>query len=82
MESVSRLNSVLGTTHSLTLDAARDASLRKSANPQLRNVQLKKLLDSRNEREVLEGLRKVIAVRPGRNLDAHIAGTKHPLFRL
>lgn len=65
MDSVSRLNHVLGTTHSLTLDAARDASLRKARNPQLRNAQLKKLLDSRNEREVLEGLRNVIAVCTG-----------------
>lgn len=64
MESVSRINSILGTTHSLTLDAARDAAyLRKTQrNTPLRNAQLKKLLDSRHEREVLEGLRRVIAV--------------------
>lgn len=65
MESVSRMHGVLETTHGLTLDAARDAAfLRKTSNnPPIRNAQLKKLLDSRNEREVLEGLRSVIAVR-------------------
>lgn len=65
MESVSRMNAILGTTHSLTLDAARDAALLRKTqnNPPLRDAQIRKLLDSRHEREVLEGLRRVIAVR-------------------
>jgi len=48
----------------LTLEAARDASsLRKPPTQPIPTPQLKKLLDSRHEREVLEGLRRVIAVR-------------------
>lgn len=75
MESVSRLNGILETTHSLTLEAARDAAFfRKTQNsPPLRNVQIKKLLDSRHEREVIEGLRRVIAV--GRGLDSDLPST-------
>lgn len=47
----------------LTLEAARDASaLRKPASSSIPTAQLRKLLDSRNEREVLEGLRRVITV--------------------
>ena len=45
----------------LTLEAARDAGPRKSARP-LPAPQIKKLLDSRNEREVLDALRRVIAM--------------------
>ena len=47
----------------LTLEAARDAGAgpRKSTRP-LPAQQIKKLLDSRNEREVLDGLRRVIAM--------------------
>lgn len=58
------MNNILETTHSLNLDAARDASFlrRSQRSSRLSNVQLKKLLDSRNEREVLEGLRRVVAV--------------------
>lgn len=52
-----------GTARDLTLDAAQAAraSAGNSKRP-LSNAQLKKLLDSRNEREVLDGLRKVTAV--------------------
>jgi hypothetical protein len=50
----------------LTLEAARDASALRKPPPSTistaSTVQLKKLLDSRNEREVLEGLRRVVAV--------------------
>lgn len=53
------------TARDLTLEAARDASaLRKPSTHLMPIPQLKKLLDSRNEREVLEGLRRVIAVHP------------------
>jgi len=49
----------------LTLEAARDASyIRKTSTRVLPAAQLKKLLDSRSDRDVLEGLRKVITVRP------------------
>ena len=51
----------------LTLEAARDAGASRrsggSAARQLSASQIKKLLDSRNERDVLEGLRRVVAVR-------------------
>lgn len=47
----------------LTLEAARDASnARKSSTQMLPSGQLKKLLDSRSERDVLEGLRRVVTV--------------------
>lgn len=47
----------------LTLDAAQATrGARTSARPLDRN-QMRKLLDSRNERDVLEGLRRVMAVR-------------------
>ena len=49
------------TARDLTLEAARDAGPRKSTRP-LPAQQIKKLLDSRNEREVLDGLRRVIAM--------------------
>ncbi|GAB7362251.1 hypothetical protein MBLNU230_g2275t1 [Neophaeotheca triangularis] len=61
MESVSRISSMLETARDLTLEAARDAGPRRSAKP-LPAAQIKKLLDSRNEREVLDGLRRVIAM--------------------
>lgn len=49
----------------LTLDAASAAASRGSRTPTRPpdKAQIKRLLDSRNEREVLDGLRKVIAVR-------------------
>jgi hypothetical protein len=47
----------------LTLEAARDASnARKSSTHMLPSGQLKKLLDSRSERDVLEGLRRIVTV--------------------
>lgn len=47
----------------LTLEAARDASaLKRPSRDSVSTAQIKKLLDSRSEREVLEGLRRVIAV--------------------
>lgn len=51
------------TARDLTLEAARDASnARKSSTQMLPSGQLKKLLDSRSERDVLEGLRRVVTV--------------------
>lgn len=61
MESISRISSLLETARDLTLEAARDAGPRKAARP-LPVQQIKKLLDSRNERDVLDGLRRVIAM--------------------
>ena len=69
MESISRISSLLETARDLTLDAAREAGAgagagagaRKPARP-LPAQQIKKLLDSRHEREVLDGLRRVIAM--------------------
>ncbi|KAK1088225.1 AP-3 complex subunit beta [Friedmanniomyces endolithicus] len=61
MESISRISSLLETARDLTLEAARDAGPRKSTRP-LPAPQIKKLLDSRQEREVLDGLRRIIAM--------------------
>ena len=53
----------LSTARDLTLEAARDASAaRRTSARVLPTAQLKKLLDSRSERDVLEGLRKVVTV--------------------
>ncbi|OCK75922.1 hypothetical protein K432DRAFT_429075 [Lepidopterella palustris CBS 459.81] len=63
MESISRISSMLETARDLTLEAARDASyIRKTSTRVLPATQLKKLLDSRSDRDVLEGLRKVITM--------------------
>jgi hypothetical protein len=59
----------LSTARELTIEAARDASYaRKTSTRVLPSGQLKKLLDSRTERDVLEGLRKVVTVREMRSL--------------
>ncbi|KAH6613966.1 adaptin N terminal region-domain-containing protein [Boeremia exigua] len=53
----------LSTARDLTLEAARDASnARKPPARPLPSAQLKKLLDSRAERDVLEGLRRVVTM--------------------
>lgn len=49
------------TARDLTLEAARDAGPRKNTKA-LPAAQIKKLLDSKHEREVLDGLRRVVAV--------------------
>ncbi|KAK3319125.1 adaptin N terminal region-domain-containing protein [Apodospora peruviana] len=63
MESISRISSLLESARELTLDAAAAArsSRGSSSKPPDRN-QVKKLLDSRNDREVLDGLRRVISM--------------------
>ncbi|KAG7147176.1 AP-3 complex subunit beta like protein [Verticillium longisporum] len=62
MESIARISDLLESARELTLDAASAArSSRTSSRPLDRN-QIKKLLDSRNDREVLEGLRRVISL--------------------
>lgn len=63
MESISRISSLLETARDLTLEAARDAShARRTTTKELPSGQLKKLLDSRSEREILEGLRRVVTM--------------------
>ncbi|KAI4254569.1 MAG: hypothetical protein LQ352_003008 [Teloschistes flavicans] len=65
MESISRISSMLETARELTLEAAQSAGAARSLNPRpprdLPFLQVKKLLDSRNDRDILEGLRKVIS---------------------
>ncbi|PCH01573.1 AP complex subunit beta [Penicillium occitanis (nom. inval.)] len=67
METVSRISSMLEAARDLTLEAAQSAgssrslrSLETSRTPS--SAQIKKLLDSRNDREILDGLRKVISL--------------------
>ncbi|KUJ16346.1 ARM repeat-containing protein [Mollisia scopiformis] len=62
MESISRISSLLESARELTLDAAQSARSSRSTPKALPAAQIKKLLDSRNDREVLEGLRKVISM--------------------
>ncbi|TPX14128.1 uncharacterized protein E0L32_000522 [Thyridium curvatum] len=63
METISRLSTFLESARDLTLDASSAArSFRSSTSRPLDRTQVKKLLDSRNEREVLDGLRRVISM--------------------
>ena len=51
-----------GIARDLTIDAAQAARSSRSTQKSLSTAQIRKLLDSRNEREILDGLRKVITV--------------------
>ncbi|KAI1767289.1 ARM repeat-containing protein, partial [Hypoxylon sp. FL1150] len=62
MESISRISNLLESARELTLDAAQAARSSRTTTRSLPTAQLKKLLDSRNDREVLEGLRRVISM--------------------
>ncbi|KAI2619047.1 ARM repeat-containing protein [Hypomontagnella submonticulosa] len=62
MESISRISNLLESARELTLDAAQAARSSRSTTRSLPPAQLKKLLDSRNDREVLDGLRRVISM--------------------
>ncbi|KAK8051610.1 Ap-3 adaptor complex subunit beta [Apiospora rasikravindrae] len=63
MESISRISSLLESARELTLDAAQAArSSTRTATKSLPTAHLKKLLDSRNEREIQDGLRRVTAM--------------------
>ncbi|KAI2636090.1 ARM repeat-containing protein [Xylaria nigripes] len=63
MESISRISDLLESARELTLDAAQAArNTRVTTTRSLPAAQLKKLLDSRNDREILDGLRRVIAM--------------------
>ncbi|RPB05945.1 hypothetical protein L873DRAFT_1756255 [Choiromyces venosus 120613-1] len=66
MESLSRISSILETARDLTLEAAQAASasgriIRKDGK-QGTSTQTKKLLNSRMDKEVLDGLRRVIGM--------------------
>ncbi|KAI1209819.1 ARM repeat-containing protein [Annulohypoxylon truncatum] len=62
MESISRISNLLESARELTLDAAQAARSSRSTTRTLPVPQIKKLLDSRNDREVLDGLRRVISM--------------------
>ncbi|KAE8146395.1 adaptin N terminal region-domain-containing protein [Aspergillus avenaceus] len=67
METISRISSMLETARELTLEAAQSAAMSRGSTTGLtsRNVNtahIKKLLDSRNDREVLDGMRRVITL--------------------
>ncbi|MCJ1390890.1 AP-3 complex subunit beta [Xylographa bjoerkii] len=67
MESISKISSLLETARDLTLEAAQSAGSSRSFGGRavIRDVpflQVKKSLDSRHDREILEGLRKVISM--------------------
>lgn len=56
----------------LTLDAATAARNSRGSTKTMPTAQVKKLLDSRNEREVLEGLKRAVSV--SNVVGAHIHG--------
>ncbi|KAL2006222.1 hypothetical protein VTN00DRAFT_9876 [Thermoascus crustaceus] len=66
METISRISSMLETARELTLEAAQSASSKGSrssySSRSLTVSHIKKLLDSRNDREVLDGMRRVISL--------------------
>ncbi|KAI4145555.1 MAG: hypothetical protein LQ340_006236 [Diploschistes diacapsis] len=67
MESVSRLSSMLETARDLTIEAAQSAGSTRGYGPrsvprELNFTQVRKLLESRFDKEVLDGLRKVISM--------------------
>ncbi|PHH80357.1 hypothetical protein CDD80_1802 [Ophiocordyceps camponoti-rufipedis] len=64
MESVSRISGLMETARELTLDAAQATRGARVGARSLDRGQMKKLLDSRNDREVLDGLRRVVSVGP------------------
>ncbi|TQS34678.1 hypothetical protein Golomagni_04929 [Golovinomyces magnicellulatus] len=62
MESISRMSNLLESARELTLDAAQSARSSRSSSKFLPDSQIKKLLDSRNDRDVLDGLRRIISM--------------------
>ncbi|RCI10523.1 hypothetical protein L249_4449 [Ophiocordyceps polyrhachis-furcata BCC 54312] len=62
MESVARISGLMETARELTLDAAQATRGARAGSRPLDRTQMKKLLDSRNDREVLEGLRRVVSM--------------------
>ncbi|KAL5002062.1 adaptin N terminal region-domain-containing protein [Aspergillus recurvatus] len=67
METISRISSMLETARELTLEAAQSAALSRgtgigTSSRDLGVAHLKKLLDSRSDRDVLDGLRRIISL--------------------
>ncbi|EEH22658.2 hypothetical protein PABG_04869 [Paracoccidioides brasiliensis Pb03] len=68
MESISRISSMLETARELTIEAAQSATNARGAFRSTSShrpatfSQIKKLLDSRSDRDILDGLRKVISL--------------------
>ncbi|MCJ1463459.1 AP-3 complex subunit beta [Pseudocyphellaria aurata] len=67
MESISRISSMLDSARELTMEAAQIAGTVRSSSSRstvrdFSTGQIKKLLDSRTDRDILEGLRKVISM--------------------
>ncbi|KAJ5159924.1 uncharacterized protein N7482_006928 [Penicillium canariense] len=67
METISRISSMLETARELTLEAAQSAASNRSSKVDYGSrtysaSHIKKLLDSRQEREVLDGMRRVISL--------------------
>ncbi|PHH70253.1 hypothetical protein CDD82_7244 [Ophiocordyceps australis] len=62
MESIARISGLMETARELTLDAAQATRSTRASSRLLDRTQMRKLLDSRNDREVLEGLRRVVAM--------------------
>ncbi|KAL1888409.1 AP-3 complex subunit beta [Ceratocystis pirilliformis] len=60
MESIARISSLLESARDLTLDAAQSSRLNPRFSRPLDHSQIKKLLDSRSDRDVLDGLRRVL----------------------
>ncbi|KAJ5656452.1 hypothetical protein N7507_008402 [Penicillium longicatenatum] len=78
METISRISSMLETARELTLEAAQSAAsnriLKTESSSRSYSVpHIKKLLDSRHEREVLDGMKKVIAL-------MYRSESSHPFF--
>ncbi|KAJ5782906.1 hypothetical protein N7457_004680 [Penicillium paradoxum] len=67
METISRISSMLETARELTIEAAQSATIHRASSTDYSSrtyssAHIKKLLDSRHEREVLDGMRKVISL--------------------
>jgi vesicle coat complex subunit len=67
METISRISSMLESARELTLEAAQSASTAKGPRTDYNSrgfdpPHIKKLLDSRSERDILEGMRRVISL--------------------
>ncbi|KKF96211.1 AP-3 complex subunit beta-2 [Ceratocystis platani] len=60
MESIARISSLLESARDLTLDAAQSSRLNPRFSRPLDHNQIKKLLDSHSDRDVLDGLRRVL----------------------
>ncbi|KAL4821369.1 adaptin N terminal region-domain-containing protein [Aspergillus spinulosporus] len=67
METISRISSMLETARELTLEAAQSAAISRgtgigTSSRDLGVTHIKKLLDSRSDRDVLDGLRRIISL--------------------